>query len=87
MAPVMTPRLQRMISELSSAGERYLRIVYIETDVLHARPPRERHLPLLEAARAGSSRAVRKALSEHLQSNEREIVASLRSIIGESAVG
>jgi DNA-binding GntR family transcriptional regulator len=84
MAPVMTPRLQRMITELWHAGERYLRIVYIETDVLHTRPPRERHLPLLEAARGGSSRTMRKALAEHLQSNEREIVKSLRSIIGDS---
>jgi DNA-binding GntR family transcriptional regulator len=84
MAPVMTPRLHRLVTELWGAGERYLRIVYIETDALHTRPPRERHQPLLDAARSGSTRTMRKALTDHLQSNEREIVTSLRTTIGET---
>ena len=77
MAPVMTPRLERIITELWHAGERYLRIVYIETDVLFTRSPEQRHRPLLEAARTRNAAKMRKAVAAHLQSNEREIVKSL----------
>ncbi len=73
-----SPRLDRMITELWHAGERYLRIVYIETDVLFEHSPHDRHRPLLDAARAHNAATTRAALTEHLQSNEREIVKSLR---------
>ncbi|MDQ6840798.1 MAG: GntR family transcriptional regulator [Actinomycetota bacterium] len=81
MSPVLTPRLQRMVTELWHAGERYLRIVYLETDVLFARSPHDRHLPLLEAARSRESAQMREAITSHLQSNEREIVKNLRDTI------
>ncbi len=85
MRPVMTPRLQRMVTELWHAGERYLRIVYIETDVLATRSPYDRHAPLLQAARSGRGSTVGKALTEHLDGNEREIVKSLQESISDQA--
>ncbi len=87
MRPVMTPRLQRMITELWHAGERYLRIVYIETDVLFTRSPYDRHAPLLEAARSGKGSTLGKALTQHLDSNEREIVKSLQESIANRPTG
>lgn len=84
MAPVMTPRLQRMITELWHAGERYLRIVYIETDVLSTRSPYDRHRPLLDAARSRTGSTMAKALSKHLENNEREIVKRLRKTLAGS---
>jgi len=81
MEPASTPRLRRIVTELWEAGERYIRLVYLETDVLFAHSPRERHLPLLEAARARTSLAMRKALTSHLRSNEREIVKSLKQTV------
>jgi DNA-binding GntR family transcriptional regulator len=87
MAPVFTARLQRMVTELWHAGERYLRIVYNETDVLHARSPHDRHRPLLDAARSRSAETMRKALTDHLQANEREIVASLPHTLGGGSAG
>jgi DNA-binding GntR family transcriptional regulator len=82
MAPVLTARLQRMVTELWHSGERYLRIVYIETDVPQAHSPHDRHRPLLDAARSGSVKTMRTALTDHLRANEREIVASLGPTIG-----
>lgn len=84
MAPMLTSRLERMITELWHAGERYLRIVYLETDVLRTRSPHDRHAPLLEAARSRSTRTMRKAITDHLQSNEREIVTSLRQTVADA---
>lgn len=84
MTPVLTPRLKRMVTELWHAGERYLRIVYIETDVLRTRSPRERHRPLVEAARSRSTKTMRLAITDHLGSNEREIVTSLRQTMSDS---
>lgn len=85
MTPALTPRLERIVTELWHAGERYIRIVYLETDVLFTRSPRDRHLPLLTAARSRKSATMRKALTDHLQSNEREIVKSLTETILASA--
>ncbi len=86
MTRVLTPRLQRMVTELRHAGERYLRIVYIETDVLLKHSPYDRHKPLLQAARSHDRARMRKAITGHLQSNEREIVKSLtKSMLGESS--
>ncbi|MGI8712000.1 MAG: GntR family transcriptional regulator [Solirubrobacteraceae bacterium] len=81
MAPVLTPRLERIVSELGHAGERYIRIVYIETDVLFTRSPRDRHRPLLDAARARDSRRLRAAVGEHLRSNLDEVSGSLQQIL------
>ena len=78
--------MERIITELWSAVERYLRIVYIETDVLFARSPYDRHLPLLEAARSRDSARMAAALTDHLESNEREVVKSLQTI-AESPAG
>lgn len=86
MAPVLTPRLERMITELWHAGERYIRIVYIETNALFTLSPRDRHQPLLDAARTRKSAGMRKAIANHLQGNEREIVKSLKETILSSAV-
>jgi DNA-binding GntR family transcriptional regulator len=82
LGPAPSARLERIITELWHAGERYLRIVYIETDVLFTHSPHDRHRPLLDAARTCSSAKVRKALADHLQSNEREIVKSLIASMG-----
>ena len=81
MAPAMTPRQQRAITELTHAPERFLRVVYSETDVLFTRSPADRHRPLLEAARTRRAGTMRKALTEHLRSNQREIIASLESML------
>ena len=81
MAPAMTPRLQRAITDLTHAAERFVRVVYSETDVLFTRSPADRHRPLLEAARTRRAGTMRKALTEHLRSNQREIIASLESML------
>jgi DNA-binding GntR family transcriptional regulator len=82
MAPVITPRLERMVTDLWHSAERYIRVVYDETDVLFTRSPRERHQPLLDAARTRNRPTLRKALTTHLQDNEREIAESLRQTLG-----
>lgn len=87
LMPALSPRTERMITELWHAVERYLRIVYIETDVLFARSPHDRHRPLLEAARARDPAMVAAALTEHLQSNEREVVASLERTVAARPAG
>ncbi len=83
MAPVLTPRLERMITELWHAGERFLRIVYVETDVLFTRSPHDRHRPLLDAARSREPERLARTLTEHLESNQREVVAGLQQTIAE----
>ena len=80
MAPVMTPRLERIVAELWQSAERYVRIVYGETDVLFTLPAQDRHRPLLEAAQARSTSKMRKALTQHLQTNEQEIARSLEQV-------
>ena len=81
MAPVLTPRLQRIITELWHAAERYIRIVYMETDVLFTRSPRERHEPLLVAARARDDERLRSTMTAHLRSNHEEVAESLKWIL------
>ncbi|HLH66980.1 MAG TPA: GntR family transcriptional regulator [Solirubrobacteraceae bacterium] len=81
LEPVLTARTERLITELWQAVERYLRIVYIETDALFERTPHERHSPLLDAARTRDPDAVASALTAHLESNEREVVKSLQQSI------
>jgi DNA-binding GntR family transcriptional regulator len=83
MAPALTPRQERLITELGHAAERYLRVVYSETAVFFSRSPADRHLPLLEAARTRRTATVRKALSEHLRSNAREITSNLAEILSQ----
>jgi DNA-binding GntR family transcriptional regulator len=78
MRPVLTPRLDRLITELWHANERYFRVVYMETDALDRVPAYERHIPLLEAARSGDPSQVRTAITEHLQANEQELTRSLQ---------
>ena len=82
LAPVLSPRTERLITELWQAVERYLRIVYIETDVLFARSPYDRHRPLLDAARSRSSAEMSDALTRHLESNELEVVKALQQTGG-----
>lgn len=84
LAPVLTSRMERMITELWHAVERYLRIVYIETDVLFTRSPYDRHRPLLDAARLRDPSTMAAALTEHLESNEREVVNSLQQTVAET---
>ena len=81
LTPVMTPRLERVVIELWHAGERYIRIVYMETDVLFTRSADDRHRPLLDAAHARNEPTMRKAIASHLQNNEREIVKSLKQVV------
>jgi DNA-binding GntR family transcriptional regulator len=78
LAPVLSPRTERMITELSQGVERYLRIVYIETDALFTRPSYDRHRPLLDAARSRSAVTMADALTRHLESNELEVVKALQ---------
>lgn len=85
LSPVLSPRMERMITELWHAVERYLRIVYIETDVLFTRSPYDRHRPLLDAARSRNSSTMAAALTDHLESNEREVVKSLQQTIADPA--
>jgi DNA-binding GntR family transcriptional regulator len=81
MAPVLTSRLRRVVTELWHAAERYIRIVYMETDVLFTHTPRERHEPLLAAARARDSDVLRAAMTAHLRSNHHEVAGSLKRIL------
>jgi DNA-binding GntR family transcriptional regulator len=81
MAPVLTSRLERLITELWHAAERYIRIVYLETDVLFTHTPRERHEPLLAAARERDRATLRAAMGAHLRSNHAEVAGSLTRIL------
>lgn len=83
LIPVLSPRTERMITELWHSVERYLRIVYIETDVLFTRSPYDRHRPLLDAARSRDSATVSAALTDHLENNEREVVRSLEQTVAQ----
>jgi DNA-binding GntR family transcriptional regulator len=87
LAPVLTPRTERLITELWHAVERYLRIVYIETDVLFTRSPYDRHRPLLDAAKSRKSSKVATALTKHLESNELEVVKALQQTVGAPSDG
>jgi DNA-binding GntR family transcriptional regulator len=78
MRPVLTPRLDRLITELWHASERYVRVIYMETDALERLSAHERHLPLLEAAQSGSESEMRKAITAHLQCNEKELIEGLQ---------
>jgi DNA-binding GntR family transcriptional regulator len=80
--PVFTERLSRLITQLWQAGQRYLRVVYGETDALQKHSPLERHLPLLEAARARDGVIMRAALTEHLASSEGELASKLAAVLG-----
>jgi DNA-binding GntR family transcriptional regulator len=82
MRPVATPRLDRLTNQLWQAAERYIRVVYGETDVLEHYSAYERHIPLLEAARGGDDPTMRMALTAHLSSNERELSTKLAAILG-----
>jgi DNA-binding GntR family transcriptional regulator len=79
--PVATPRLERLIADLWQAAERYIRVVYMETDALTRHSAYERHLPLLEAARSRSGSTMRSALLEHIDVNEREISERIEEIV------
>jgi DNA-binding GntR family transcriptional regulator len=81
MAPVLTTRLERVTTELWHAAERYIRIVYLETDVLFTRSPRARHEPLLAAARARDGEALRSAMIDHLRHSHEEVAGSLKQIL------
>jgi DNA-binding GntR family transcriptional regulator len=81
MAPVLSMRLERVTTELWHAAERYIRIVYMETDVLFTRSPRERHEGLLAAARARDGKALRAAMTDHLRRNYEEVAGSLKRIL------
>jgi DNA-binding GntR family transcriptional regulator len=81
MGPALSPRLDRVISEQWHAGERYIRIVYADSDVFAARSIGDRHQELLDAARAGKAAGMRKALLAHLETNEREIGDQVREIL------
>jgi DNA-binding GntR family transcriptional regulator len=87
MEPVTTPRLERIVAELWQSAERYIRIVYGETDVLFTLSAQDRHRPLLEAAKARSASKMRKALTQHLQTNEQEITRSLEQIAARQPPG
>ena len=81
LRPVATARLERLVLELWEAGERYIRVVYGETDALARHSAEERHRPLLEAARSRDGDVMRAALAEHLDSNERELADSLAATL------
>lgn len=74
MEPVLTPRLHRFVTDLWQASERYVRLVYIETDALFTRSAADRHRPLLAAAQACDPDALAEAVVEHLRHNESELV-------------
>ncbi len=81
LAPVLTPRLIRLVTDLWHAAERYIRIVYIETDALFTRSPRERHAPLLAAAQARDGQRLRDAMTDHLRRNHDEVAGKLTLIL------
>ena len=81
MRPVLTARLERMVTELRDAAERYVRVVYGHTDVLQDRSVHERHVPLVDAARSRKPVAMRRALTAHLVDNERELTRKVAEIL------
>jgi DNA-binding GntR family transcriptional regulator len=82
LRPVLTARLTRLVTQLWQASQRYLRVVYGETDALREHSAYERHLPLLEAARTRDGGVMRAALTDHLASVELELARWLAAAIG-----
>lgn len=82
MRPALSPLLERVITDQWHAGERYIRIVYADSEVFASRSTGERHKALLEAAHSGKEARMREALLEHLEMNEREIGDQVREILG-----
>lgn len=87
LRPVATARLDRLILQLWEAAQRYLRIVYGETDALREHSADERHRPLLEIARARDGAAMHKALTDHLRTSERDVSRRLAAIFGTAEDG
>jgi DNA-binding GntR family transcriptional regulator len=81
MRPVATPRMEQITTQLWQAAERYTRIVYMETPALEPHGAYKRHVPLLNAARSRSRRAMRKAMSEHLAANEKQLATTVGAIL------
>ncbi len=81
MRHVVSERLARLVTELWQASQRYLRVVYGETDALREHSAFDRHLPLLEAARSRESARMRDALTDHLASNELELAERLAAVL------
>jgi DNA-binding GntR family transcriptional regulator len=84
MRPALSPRLDRITKENWSAAERYVRIVYADSEPFESRSPEDRHRPLLEAAKARNAPGMRKALGQHLKKNEEEMTAQVRRILERS---
>lgn len=81
LRPVLTARLERVVTELGHAAERYIRVVYGHTDVFQDRSVHARHVPLVEAARSRKSATMRRALTAHLVDNERELTRKVAEIL------
>ena len=81
LAPVLTARLDQLITQLWQSAQRYIRLVYIETDALSERNAVERHVPLIEAARSGDPDRMRAVYSDHLTTNEADIRQYLEGML------
>jgi DNA-binding GntR family transcriptional regulator len=73
LQPVLTPRLDQLITQLWQSAQRYIRLVYIETDALSERNAVERHVPLIDAARSADPERMRAVYTDHLETNEADI--------------
>lgn len=73
----------RLLDQLGTAIERGVRLAYGNIDV-HTESAYDSHLPLLEAARAHDSEALRDALRHHQESHMKLVVDALIAQSGES---
>jgi len=81
LQPVLTPRLDQLITQLWQSAQRYIRLVYIESDALSERDAVARHVPLIEAARSGDPERMRAVYTDHLATNEADIRQYLEGML------
>ncbi|MBV9120869.1 MAG: GntR family transcriptional regulator [Chloroflexi bacterium] len=77
--PASSPWLERMLDVLWHAAERYLRIVYNETEFTD-HDGHTLHIGLLEAAKQRSEPIMRRAMEDHLHGNEQVLLSGIASI-------
>jgi len=80
----ISPRVERIINEVSIACERYIRVAYATDAAEKGLDMQEAHAPLVEAAATRSAEAMRAALTEHLDVGERDLVGRVTEILAES---
>jgi DNA-binding GntR family transcriptional regulator len=83
MRPVASSRLERLLTQLWEARERYVRLDLADGPSPLLKAAGDRHRKLLDVARTRDGGAMRAALLEHLEFNEQSLSSSLSKRLGD----